>query len=127
MLTVSAKRRADIEDICSHWWVNEGYSISCLEVADELARQTPVRLDLLLSIAPAPKSSDKLVVDGLEDGVGATAAAAEVASGARAKACERTQNDVGAKKQELPVVVDDATAAVTPSKVCFHFLFILKI
>ncbi|CAG0923027.1 unnamed protein product, partial [Notodromas monacha] len=63
MLTVSAKRRANIEDICSHWWVNEGYSISCLEVADELACQTPVRLDLLLSIAPAPKSSEKLVVE----------------------------------------------------------------
>ena len=39
-------------------WVNEGYGESCLEVAEELANQTPVRLDLLLSLIP-PSSDDE--------------------------------------------------------------------
>ncbi|KAF4516779.1 hypothetical protein B566_EDAN004618 [Ephemera danica] len=61
MLTVTPRKRADVERICSHWWVNEGYAENCLEAAEVLANQTPVRLDLLLSLAPAP-SSDKIVV-----------------------------------------------------------------
>jgi hypothetical protein len=61
MLTVTPRKRADVERICSHWWVNEGFSENCLEVAEMLASQTPVRLDLLLSLAPAP-STDKIVV-----------------------------------------------------------------
>ncbi|GJQ75870.1 hypothetical protein Trydic_g17934 [Trypoxylus dichotomus] len=66
MLTVNPKNRADIEKICSHWWVNEGYNESCLEISEYLANQTPVRLDLLLSLAPPPPQleSDKLVVTG---------------------------------------------------------------
>ncbi|XP_023314461.1 protein kinase kin1 [Trichogramma pretiosum] len=52
MLTVSPTQRADIERICSHWWVNEGYEQSCLYIAENLAAQTPVRLDLLLSLVP---------------------------------------------------------------------------
>ncbi|CAG0880514.1 unnamed protein product [Cyprideis torosa] len=68
LLTVNPKRRGDIEDICSHPWVNEGYGTSCLEEADFLACQTPVRLDILLTLAPCPKSSDKLVIgDNGED------------------------------------------------------------
>lgn len=62
MLTVCPKRRATVEQICSHWWVNESYNESCLDVAEELANQTPVRLDVLLSLAPAAITSDKLVV-----------------------------------------------------------------
>ncbi|XP_059472424.1 uncharacterized protein LOC132194870 isoform X2 [Neocloeon triangulifer] len=61
MLTVTPRKRADVEKICNHWWVNEGYNENCLEIAENLANQTPVRLDLLLSLAPAP-SSDKIVV-----------------------------------------------------------------
>lgn len=66
MLTVNPKNRANIEKICTHWWVNENYDISCLEISEELANQTPVRLDLLLSLAPPPPQleSDKLVVTG---------------------------------------------------------------
>ncbi|KAJ8912911.1 hypothetical protein NQ315_017241, partial [Exocentrus adspersus] len=69
MLTVNPKNRADIEKICTHWWVNEGYSESCLEISEELANQTPVRLDVLLTLAPpAPQlESDKLMVTGDED------------------------------------------------------------
>ena len=66
MLTVNPKIRADIEKICTHWWVNEGYDESCLDISEELANQTPVRLDLLLSLAPPPPQleSDKLMVTG---------------------------------------------------------------
>ena len=53
MLTVGSDKRANIADICSHWWINEGYSEnSCLQEAEYLAGLTPVRLDLLLSLAP---------------------------------------------------------------------------
>ncbi|CAG9860362.1 unnamed protein product [Phyllotreta striolata] len=64
MLTVNPKLRADVEKICSHWWVNEGYSDNCLDISEELANQTPVRLDVLLSLAPpAPQlESEKLMV-----------------------------------------------------------------
>ncbi|XP_018577044.1 uncharacterized protein LOC108915487 [Anoplophora glabripennis] len=69
MLTVNPKNRAGIEKICTHWWVNEGYNDSCLDISEELANQTPVRLDVLLSLAPpAPQlESDKLMVTGDED------------------------------------------------------------
>ena len=53
MLTVGSDKRANIADICSHWWVNEGFGEnSCLQEAEYLAGLTPVRLDLLLSLAP---------------------------------------------------------------------------
>lgn len=66
MLTVNPKNRADIEKICNHWWVNETYDVSCLEISEELANQTPVRLDVLLCLAPPPPQleSEKLVVTG---------------------------------------------------------------
>lgn len=62
MLTVCPGRRADIERICTHWWVNEGYEQNCLDIAEELAAQTPVRLDLLLSLVPQSASAEKLVI-----------------------------------------------------------------
>lgn len=64
MLTVNPRNRANIEKICMHWWVNETYEDCCLDISEELANQTPVRLDLLLSLAPpAPQlESEKLVV-----------------------------------------------------------------
>lgn len=64
MLTVSPEERSNIEKICSHWWVNVDYKEPCLDVAEELANQTPVRLDLLLSLAPPPPppGSEKIVV-----------------------------------------------------------------
>ncbi|XP_055678940.1 uncharacterized protein LOC129787408 isoform X3 [Lutzomyia longipalpis] len=68
MLTVCPQRRATIEQICNHWWVNEGYNESCLDLAEELANQTPVRLDVLLSLAPSSVTADQLVVPGVEDG-----------------------------------------------------------
>lgn len=62
MLTVDPGKRASIEQICSHWWVNQGFNVSCLDIAEDLANQTPVRLDLLLSLAPPPENSDKVMV-----------------------------------------------------------------
>ena len=53
MLTPRAEDRASIVDICSHWWINQGYDQSCLEEAEYLASLTPVRLDLLLSLTKA--------------------------------------------------------------------------
>ena len=61
MLTVSSEKRANIGDICSHWWVNENYPQTCLEEAEYLASLTPVRLDLLLSLAPATKEDDGMM------------------------------------------------------------------
>lgn len=55
-------RRANIEQICNHWWVNEDYNESCLELAEDLANQTPVRLDVLLSLAPPSVTSDQVLV-----------------------------------------------------------------
>ncbi|XP_025075803.1 uncharacterized protein LOC105433843 isoform X2 [Pogonomyrmex barbatus] len=68
MLTVCPGRRADIEKICTHWWVNEGYEQNCLDIAEDLAAQTPVRLDLLLSLVPQSASADKLLVGDQQAG-----------------------------------------------------------
>ena len=62
MLTVSSEKRANIGDICSHWWVNDGYGQTCLEEAEYLASLTPVRLDLLLSLAPSSKEDGDQVI-----------------------------------------------------------------
>ena len=67
MLTVCPIRRGNIEQICNHWWVNEDYNESCLDLAEELANQTPVRLDVLLSLAPPSVTSDQVLVPTPED------------------------------------------------------------
>ena len=69
MLTVQSTERATIEDICNHPWVNEGYCKSCLSEAEALANLTPVRLDLLLSLAPKQISSEHLLIqpDDVQD------------------------------------------------------------
>lgn len=51
LLTVCPTKRATIQNVCSHRWLNEDHSENCLDVAKDLATQTPVRLDLLLSLA----------------------------------------------------------------------------
>lgn len=61
MLSVNPARRADISAICSHCWINETYSETCLDLAEELASQTPVRLDLLLSLTNPPVNSENSV------------------------------------------------------------------
>ncbi|TRY75426.1 hypothetical protein TCAL_00703 [Tigriopus californicus] len=66
MLTVNPDKRANISDICAHDWVNDGYPESCLKEAEHLASLTPVRLDLLLSLAP-PSDKEEVVVQQEED------------------------------------------------------------
>ncbi|XP_067126026.1 uncharacterized protein [Centruroides vittatus] len=53
LLNVNPSKRATIIDICSDSWVNEGYEHSLLQVSEDLANLTPVRIDLLLALAPA--------------------------------------------------------------------------
>lgn len=67
MLTVTAEKRANIADICNHWWVNDGEATSCLDEAETLANQTPVRLDLLLSLAPKHISSEHMLIQPDEE------------------------------------------------------------
>lgn len=62
MLGVCPTKRSDIGKICTHWWVNEGYERNCLDIAEDLAAQTPVRLDLLLSLVPQSANVEQLLV-----------------------------------------------------------------
>lgn len=59
MLTVCSSQRANIETICNHWWMNEGYERNCSEMAEDLAIQTPVQLNLLLSVMPESASTER--------------------------------------------------------------------
>ncbi|XP_054720184.1 probable serine/threonine-protein kinase nek3 [Uloborus diversus] len=52
LLTVNPAKRATIVDVCMDYWVNLGYEHSLLQVAEDMANLTPVRLDLLLALAP---------------------------------------------------------------------------
>lgn len=62
MLTADAEKRANVSDICSHDWLNHGYDECCLNEAKELAKLTPVRLDLLLSLNNEILRGDKLFI-----------------------------------------------------------------
>lgn len=48
-------------------WVNQGYEHSLLQVAEDMANLTPVRLDLLLALAPGSDLPEE-EVEQLEDG-----------------------------------------------------------
>ncbi|KAL5284900.1 NUAK1 family protein [Megaselia abdita] len=62
MLTADSEKRATVSDICSHDWLNQGYDECCLNEAKELAKLTPVRLDLLLSMNNETLKGDKLFI-----------------------------------------------------------------
>ncbi|XP_050534658.1 probable serine/threonine-protein kinase MARK-A isoform X2 [Daktulosphaira vitifoliae] len=73
MMTVNPNSRADIHKICSHEWLNEGFSEKqqCFFVAEEMASSTPVRLDLLLSLAPSAKeTNNNLTLPDTQSNVG---------------------------------------------------------
>ncbi|KAL1116821.1 hypothetical protein AAG570_005291 [Ranatra chinensis] len=53
LLTVKGPDRLDITGVCKNMWLNEGEE-SCMDMAAEFSTQTPVRLDLLLALAPQP-------------------------------------------------------------------------
>lgn len=102
MLTVCPIRRANIEQICNHWWVNESYQESCLDLAEELANQTPVRLDVLLSLAPPSVTSDQVVVpthaDDAKDRVQRSHSVGSVIDIAESEAERRILDMVAGKK-----------------------------
>lgn len=63
MMTVNPNTRADIHTICSHQWLNEGYTPEhqCLRTAEEMASSAPVRLDLLMSLAPVSRETNNIL------------------------------------------------------------------
>ncbi|KAH8338336.1 hypothetical protein KR059_000171 [Drosophila kikkawai] len=116
MLTVCPKKRATIEQICSHWWVNENDNVSCLDLAEDLANQTPVRLDVLLSLTPSAITADQLVVPSAE------AAAAKAAANERVPRSHSVGSirDMGppnteAERRILDMVAAGGEAALMPS------------
>ncbi|XP_034486506.1 mucin-19 isoform X3 [Drosophila innubila] len=121
MLTVCPRKRATIEQICSHWWVNENDKVSCLDLAENLANQTPVRLDVLLSLTPTAITADQLVVPSAE-GAAAAAAAAKAAANERVQRSHSVGSirDIGAPNTEaerriLDMVAAGGEAALMPS------------
>ncbi|XP_030371170.1 mucin-5AC isoform X3 [Scaptodrosophila lebanonensis] len=118
MLTVCPRKRASIEQICSHWWVNENDNVSCLDLAEDLANQTPVRLDVLLSLTPTTITADQLVVPSA-DGAAAAAAKAGNERVARSHSVGSIR-DMGAPNTEaerriLDMVAAGGEAALMPS------------
>ncbi|XP_043068102.1 serine/threonine-protein kinase par-1 isoform X9 [Drosophila bipectinata] len=118
MLTVCPRKRATIEQICSHWWVNENDNVSCLDLAEDLANQTPVRLDVLLSLTPAAITADQLVVPSAEG----VAAAAKAAANERVPRSHSVGSirDMGppnteAERRILDMVAAGGEAALMPS------------
>lgn len=111
MLTVCPQRRATIEQICNHWWVNLGYSGSCLDLAEELANQTPVRLDVLLSLTPSAVTSDQLVVPASTDEAKQTERVARSHSVGSIRDIGSTE----AERRILDMVAAGGEAALAPS------------
>ncbi|XP_028175426.1 uncharacterized protein LOC114363802 isoform X2 [Ostrinia furnacalis] len=113
MLTVDPLKRADIAYICDNPWVNAGCETSCLEMAELLAAETPVRLDLLLSLAPAaPSNSNSVVVPSSEQAeLGPEESGADLTSSA-SKAVEPSNS---AEKRILELVAEGGEDAIKPS------------
>ncbi|XP_063821207.1 microtubule-associated protein futsch [Ostrinia nubilalis] len=113
MLTVDPLKRADIAYICDNPWVNAGCETSCLEMAELLAAETPVRLDLLLSLAPAaPSNSNSVVVPSSEQAeLGPEESGADLTSSA-SMAVEPSNS---AEKRILELVAEGGEDAIKPS------------
>ncbi|XP_050745260.1 uncharacterized protein LOC108031408 isoform X7 [Drosophila biarmipes] len=117
MLTVCPRKRASIEQICSHWWVNENDNVSCLDLAEDLANQTPVRLDVLLSLTPATITADQLVVPSAEGAAAAKAAANERVPRSHSVGSIRDMGppNTEAERRILDMVAAGGEAALMPS------------
>ncbi|XP_063379484.1 uncharacterized protein LOC134666262 [Cydia fagiglandana] len=109
MLTVDPLKRADIVYICDHSWVNTGCERGCLEMAEMLAAETPVRLDLLLSLAPPPSNS---VVVPNEGELTASESGAELTTSASMAMVEPSSS---AEKRILDLVAEGGEDAIKPS------------
>ncbi|XP_038210171.1 serine/threonine-protein kinase MARK2 isoform X1 [Zerene cesonia] len=113
MLTVDPLKRADIVYICDHPWVNTGCETSCLEVAEALAAQTPVRLDLLLSLAPAaPSHSNSVVVPPEQTELGGPDESCTDLTSSTSMAVEPSNS---AEKRILELVAEGGEDAIKPS------------
>ncbi|XP_063890608.1 uncharacterized protein Nuak isoform X3 [Helicoverpa armigera] len=112
MLTVDPLKRADIAYICDNPWVNLGCSTSCLEEAEALAAQTPVRLDLLLSLAPAQPSNSNSVMVPNEAELDAEESGIDLTSSASMAHIEPSNS---AEKRILELVAEGGEDAIKPS------------
>ncbi|XP_045493587.1 protein piccolo isoform X2 [Colias croceus] len=113
MLTVDPLKRADIVYICDHPWVNTGCETSCLEMAEALAAQTPVRLDLLLSLAPAaPSHSNSVVVPNEQSELGGPDESCTDLTSSTSMAVEPSNS---AEKRILELVAEGGEDAIKPS------------
>ncbi|CAH2107554.1 unnamed protein product [Euphydryas editha] len=111
MLTVDPLKRADIAYICDHPWVNTGCEASCLEVAEALAAETPVRLDLLLSLAPAASSCSNSVLVPPQTDLGPEESCTDLTS-STSMAVEPSNS---AEKRILELVAEGGEDAIKPS------------
>nr|XP_034824659.1 uncharacterized protein LOC117982418 isoform X2 [Maniola hyperantus] len=111
MLTVDPLKRADIAYICDNPWVNVGCETSCLEMAEALAAETPVRLDLLLSLAPAAPSSSNSVVVPAQTDLGPEESCTDLTS-STSMAVEPSNS---AEKRILDLVAEGGEDAIKPS------------
>ncbi|XP_052738527.1 uncharacterized protein LOC112055740 isoform X2 [Bicyclus anynana] len=111
MLTVDPLKRADIAYICDNPWVNMGYETSCLEMSEALAAETPVRLDLLLSLAPAAPSSSNSVVVPEQADLGPEESCTDLTS-STSMAVEPSNS---AEKRILELVAEGGEDAIKPS------------
>ncbi|XP_075970352.1 nuak family kinase 1 isoform X2 [Anticarsia gemmatalis] len=113
MLTVDPLKRADIAYICDNPWVNTGWETSCLEEAEALAAQTPVRLDLLLSLAPAAPSNSNSVV--VPNDVRAELGAEESCTDLTSSTSMAIEPSNSAEKRILELVAEGGEDAIKPS------------
>ncbi|XP_046960261.1 uncharacterized protein LOC124530248 [Vanessa cardui] len=111
MLTVDPLKRADIAYICDHPWVNTGCETSCLEMSEALAAETPVRLDLLLSLAPNAPSSSSVVVPPEAGDLGPQESCTDLTS-STSMAVEPSNS---AEKRILELVAEGGEDAIKPS------------
>ncbi|XP_045534413.1 mucin-5AC [Papilio machaon] len=111
MLTVDPLKRADIAYICDHPWVNSGCPSSCLELAQALAAETPVRLDLLLSLAPAAASHTNSVVVPTEAELGPEESCTDLTSSTSIP----VEPSNSAEKRILELVAEGGEDAIKPS------------
>ncbi|XP_050557488.1 uncharacterized protein LOC118262006 isoform X10 [Spodoptera frugiperda] len=112
MLTVDPLKRADIAYICDNPWVNLGCETSCLEEAEALAAQTPVRLDLLLSLAPAAPSNSNSVMVPDEAEMGPEESGTDLTSSTSMAHIEPSNS---AEKRILELVAEGGEDAIKPS------------
>ncbi|XP_045513662.1 uncharacterized protein LOC123707566 isoform X4 [Pieris brassicae] len=112
MLTVDPLKRADIVYICDHPWVNVGCEASCLEIAEALAAETPVRLDLLLSLAPAAPSNTNSVVVPEQAELGGPTESCNDLTSSTSMAVEPSSS---AEKRILELVAEGGEDAIKPS------------